>query len=211
MPRITKEKQKRKDELLAKGLKECGTCGRVLPVEQFNINKSAKDGLTCKCKQCYKQYYQENTEEIKQRNKQYQQEHKEAYRQYHKQYYRENKEELKQYQQQYDKQHYQTPQGQVVKFNHTTKRRQNEEEQGTGINKEQWLEMMNFFDWKCAYSGVSLSKNNRSIDHIIPLSKGGEHEIWNMAPMLANYNFSKQAKNMMVWYEWKIWPMIRWN
>ena len=60
--------------------------------------------------------------------------------------------------------------------------------------------MMNFFDWKCAYSGVSLSKNNRSIDHIIPLSKGGEHEIWNMAPMLTNYNFSKQAKNMMAWY-----------
>ena len=60
--------------------------------------------------------------------------------------------------------------------------------------------MMEFFDWKCAYSGVVLSKNNRSVDHITSLNKGGEHEIWNCVPMLINYNSSKQNKDMFEWY-----------
>ena len=61
--------------------------------------------------------------------------------------------------------------------------------------------MMNFFNWKCAYSGVSLNKNNRSIDHIIPLDKGGENEIWNCVPMLNSYNSSKHDKDIIEWYE----------
>ena len=38
-------------------------------------------------------------------------------------------------------------------FNQNNKRRLREESQGNGITKEQWLEMMEFFQWTCAYSG----------------------------------------------------------
>lgn len=61
--------------------------------------------------------------------------------------------------------------------------------------------MMDYFDWKCAYSNVDLTKENRSIDHIKPISLGGEHEIWNVAPMLKNYNYQKQDKKMLQWYK----------
>ena len=59
---------------------------------------------------------------------------------------------------------------------------------------------MEFFDWRCAYSGIPLDKNNRSIDHIMSLNKDGENEIWNCVPMLHNYNCSKNNKNMEDWY-----------
>ena len=85
-------------------------------------------------------------------------------------------------------------------FNYTVKKRKIKENQGSGITKDQWLEMMEFFDWKCAYSGISLSKDNRTIDHIFPLSKGGEHEVWNCVPMYANYNYSKYTNDMLEWY-----------
>ena len=201
MGRITKEEQKRRDELLAKGLKVCSKCGRELPVEQFSKNKITKDGLTSQCKKCMKQYYQENKEDRLQYQQQYDQENKEKIQQYRKQYqpqyYRENKEERQQYLQQYD----QTPQGQIVQFNYSTKRRQREEKQGAGITKEQWLEMMQFFDFKCAYSDKSLgAKKNRSIDHIIPLVKDGQNEIWNLVPMDKSLNKSKQDKDIMEWY-----------
>ena len=197
MAGLTKEEQKRRAELLAKGLKVCFKCGRELPVEQFSKDKTTKDGLNRKCKECRKQYnqqhYQEHKEEILQYVKQYDEEHKEE----RQQYYEEHKQERQQYQQQYN----QTPEGQVIKFNSNAKRRKREELQGAGINKEQWLEMMQFFDWKCAYSGVLVNtKNNRSIDHIIPIVKGGEHEVWNCVPMYANYNFSKKEKDIMEWY-----------
>ena len=62
--------------------------------------------------------------------------------------------------------------------------------------------MMDFFEWRCAYSGkyIGGNSNKRTIDHIIPLSLGGEHEIWNCVPMYANYNYSKYNKNMEDWY-----------
>ena len=216
MARLTKEEQKRREELLAKGLKVCNKCGRELPVEQFSKCERNKDGLQNKCKECNRQYHEEHKEEKQQYQRQYNQENKEKIQQYR----QEHKEEIQQYQQQYDKQYYQehkqenkekrqqyykqykqTPQGQVAYFNAYAKRRKHEEAQGNGITKEQWLEMMQFFDFKCAYSGVLVNtKNNRSIDHIIPLAKGGEHEVWNCVPMDKSLNTSKRDKDMLEWY-----------
>lgn len=209
---LTKEERKRRAELLAKGLKVCSKCGRVLPVEQFSKDKNRKDGLYGRCKECGKQYNQENKEKKQQYNKQYYQENREQRLQHQNQYYQENSEKRQQYDKQYYREHklekqqhqqqyHQTPQGQIVRFNGYARRRKREGEQGAGINKEQWLEMMQFFDWKCAYSGISISiKNNRSIDHIIPLVKGGEHEVWNCVPMDKSLNKSKNDKDIMEWY-----------
>ena len=86
-------------------------------------------------------------------------------------------------------------------FNANAKRRELEEKQGRGINKEQWQEMMCYFNWECAYSGISLNINNRTIDHIISLNKNGEHEIWNCVPMYSNYNYSKHNYDMLTWYK----------
>lgn len=89
-------------------------------------------------------------------------------------------------------------------FNYNQKRRLKEENQGDGISKDQWLEMMKFFDWKCAYSGEYIggdsNKDIRSIDHITPISLNGEHEIWNCVPMHVFYNKSKHNNNMLDWY-----------
>lgn len=60
---------------------------------------------------------------------------------------------------------------------------------------------MTFFNFKCAYSGTQLNKDNRSIDHIVPLNLGGAHEIWNVVPMYISYNISKLDRNMLQWYK----------
>ena len=108
---------------------------------------------------------------------------KDCRKSYKEQYYKENPEKI---------------------FNQNNKRRQLENNQGNGITKEQWYEMMNFFEWRCAYSGeyIGGKKNddNRTIDHIFPISLGGEHEIWNCVPMLKLYNKSKYNNNMIEWY-----------
>ena len=60
---------------------------------------------------------------------------------------------------------------------------------------------MQYFDWKCAYSGETLTKKTRSIDHIVPLNKKGQNEIWNLVPMCKSYNSSKRDKDMLEWYQ----------
>ena len=214
-------------------IKICSKCGELLVAYNgnFNKNKTSKGGLNSKCKKCvseqskkrYKenreekldkckeyrdshkkeikeymiQYNQDNKKKIKERNKKYVEEHKEERKEYHKDYYERNKENIKEKQREY---HKNNPE---IAFNKRNRRRMNQENQGNGITKEQWMEMMNFFDWKCAYSGKYLgNKDNsdRTIDHIVPLDKDGEHEIWNCVPMHRNYNSSKQANDMFEWY-----------
>lgn len=57
-------------------MKQCGKCNRYLKFDNFYKNKNNKDGLQSICKECFKQYYQNNYERI--RNKQ--NEYKKQYR-----------------------------------------------------------------------------------------------------------------------------------
>ena len=120
-------------------------------------------------------------------------------KEYNKEWRKNNKEKIKEIK----KQWYEKNPEKI--FNYHQKRRLKEENQGNGITKNQWVEMMEFFDWKCAYSGKYIGgKENRcirSIDHIVPLNKNGEHEIWNCIPMCRNYNTSKYTSDMLEWYQ----------
>ena len=203
-------------------IKICAKCKRILVANKINFGKQkrGKYGLTSKCKKCCKQYYennkthfeeyrQEHKEKYKIYNKQYREEHKEEIKENKKQYYIDNKDEIVEYKKQYyednkreilEKHKKYKKNNPHIVFNGCIKRRQLKEEQGNGITKEQWIERMEFFEWKCSYSGIRLNKNNRSIDHIIPLDKNGENEIWNLVPMYMPYNSSKNNKDMIDWY-----------
>ena len=164
-----------------------------------------------KIKEYNKQYHENNKEEIKIRHKRYRDNNKEKRNEYSKQWYKKNKEHCKEYSEQYhkeNKRHIKEKKKQWRKnnpekcFNYTNKRRLLEENQGRGITKEQWYEMMEFFEWRCAYSGkyIGGDTTDRTIDYIVALNNNGEHEIWNLVPMYANYNCSKQDKNWIDWY-----------
>lgn len=142
-----------------------------------------------------KLYREEHKDEISKKQKEYQEKNKEKIKKQRKEYYENNKEKLQKISKEYRENN-----PHIVLNNHI-KRRCLEENQGKGITKEQWLEMMNFFDWKCAYSGVQLNRENRSIDHIIPLTSNGEHEVWNCVPMYMPYNSNKNTLEMLNWYK----------
>ena len=88
--------------------------------------------------------------------------------------------------------------------------------------------MMEFFQWTCAYSGEYLGGDNkrRTLDHIVALDNGGEHEIWNCVPMSKSYNSKKHTSDMLEWYlqqeyfdidrltkiyEWRIYAYWKWK
>lgn len=207
-------------------VKYCSICSRLLIAHTFNFHKKreGKYGFKSICKECVKkeskQYYKENKEKERERGKEYYQNNKNNVLKRCKEYRNKNKEKIKKYRngnkeekKEYDKQYYednkikrkeqqkQWKENNPNKiFNKNNKRRLREQNQGDGITKEQWYEMMQYFDWECAYSGIRLHKENRTIDHIFSLKQGGEHEIWNLVPMYINYNSSKGIENMEDWY-----------
>lgn len=188
------DNRKRSKEECPDGYKKCTKCGRMLPAntDNFYRDRSVKCGLVSQCKECASAHDKIYHKQHKQ--------HKQKRAEYNKKYYEETKEE----QREKKKKYYQTSQGQVALFNNNNRRRKREEQQGKGITPDQWLEMMKFFDWKCAYSGEYIgNKENqsiRSIDHIVPLAKGGVNEIWNCVPMYRPYNTSKHDKDIKEWY-----------
>ena len=182
--------------------KKCTKCGKWLAVstENYYRLKHGRYGLKAECKECqskyHKQYHKNNKNKITKYSKQWYEANRDEYLERCKQYYQANRYKYLDYHKQYR----QSPQGQVVAFNKNQRRRTKEEQQGTGITKDQWLEMMQYFDWKCAYSGKRLTDKTRSVDHIIPLNSGGDNMIWNCVPMTRSLNSSKQDKDMLEWY-----------
>lgn len=178
--------------------KRCTICGerKVASTYNFYRHKGGKYGLHSQCKECrrkrLKKWYKGNRNKKLEYDKQWQQANRNRKAENNKRYYEANPEYFKQY--------YQSPQGQAARFNANNKRRHKKEAQGTGVTPDQWLEMMQYFDFRCAYTGERLTDKTRSGDHVVPLDAGGDDMVWNMVPMLRNLNSSKNSKDMLEWY-----------
>lgn len=161
--------------------KICFECKKILPIIAYHKDKGKKFDVHHKCKKCrhnnYKNKCAKNNIKSKPRCEEC--------------IGKSVKEKRRIYQARWRERH---PEN---RFNEKQKRRMRENR--GEITNEQWLEMMIFFDWKCAYSGECLGKE-RTVDHIIPLSKGERNEIYNCVPMKYIYNCNKYNKSMIEWY-----------
>ena len=63
---------------------------------------------------------------------------------------------------------------------------------GTGVTSKQWDEILRKYNFRCAYCGV---QGNMTMDHVIPVSKGGEHSSSNVVPACAECNSRKGTKH----------------
>ncbi len=77
--------------------KRCSKCGGVKEINEFSKNKYTKDGLRVQCKDCVKEYYEENKEKIIKRTKEYQENNKEQIAKRAKEYRENNKEKRNRY------------------------------------------------------------------------------------------------------------------
>ena len=207
-------------------MKKCTKCGEILHISRYHKDKNCKYKVRNICKECQKKigksYYNKNKKEILDKCKVYREEHKEEKRKQNK-VYRENH---KEYYKEYNKTYYKNNKDKIMERHDKWEK----ENQGNGITQEQWYEMMEFFNWTCAYSGEYLGGDNkdrkRTIDHIVPISKNGEHEVWNCVPMIKSYNSKKHDNDMLEWYleqeyfdidrltkiyEWRIYAYWKWK
>ena len=200
--RIKAERKSKKRDIPK--YKVCSSCGDILLNTTDNFRKVTKS-YSSKCKKCEckasKQWYDSHKEQRAEHDKIYYQEHKERKQETSKIWYQNNREKRLEYWQEYRKSERGKRAIAAKRFNDHNRRRLLKQNQGKGITAEQYKEVMSFFDWKCAYSGEKLKKDTRTLDHIISLKQGGDHEIWNLVPMTRSLNSSKQEKDMLEWYK----------
>lgn len=207
--------------------KTCPKCGQVLPAttEYFNKQKDKKDGLRVICKECsktsYKDRYAKHKEEVLKKNKKYYEENKYEKLKSVAEYRKENKEKIKLYMSKhYDenkeetlnkaKAYYKKEKININKRNAQWKKENKEKvcvlyhkrkakfhNLMATLNIEQWDNIKNHFNNKCAYCGKELDLTQ---DHFIPLSADGEYTSSNIIPACQSCNSSKHNKDFFEWY-----------
>jgi hypothetical protein len=62
---------------------------------------------------------------------------------------------------------------------------------GPVVTGRQIAELLKRQQYRCAYTGDDLTPDTASLDHVVPLQRGGEHAIANMAVVRHDVNMAK--------------------
>lgn len=156
--------------------KRCPRCGETKTITEFGKDNRNKDGLNLYCRSCKKKYNDEQREYRKLYYKlhpkhEYDREYSKKYRKEHPDYCRKN----------------------------NINRRAKVNESDGNISNTDLNKCLLFFNYECAYSGVPLT-GGYHLDHIIPISKNGSSDIYNIVPCLPTINLQKSIKDFEEWY-----------
>ena len=204
--------------------KLCKCCNTTKEINQFNKNKSKKDGLSSECKECIKiykkeyrlknaekikagrkKYYEANKEKVLRDNSKWKQENREHHNKTSRDYHHNNRNtiliRLKKYYQDNKEERNRkqllwnkTPLGKISKRNTHYKRKM------AILNGVSTVEIVEYTKniFNCYWCGCKLDKkikNGFHLDHYIPLSKGGEHTLTNLVVSCPTCNLQKNAKD----------------
>jgi 5-methylcytosine-specific restriction endonuclease McrA len=158
-----------------------------------------------KHKEQAKQWYQENFEKVKEQKKQYNKKNAKQIYEYSKQYRQKwlpkNAERVREYQKQYSKQYIKTEKGKEASYRSRLKRRSYKHH--VTFTPHQRKPILDRDNWQCQSCGIKVHDRNTGdwntpdkahIDHIIPISKGGNSEPSNLQTLCRTCNLSKHDK-----------------
>ena len=89
--------------------------------------------------------------------------------------------------------YFKTPEGKANRARYGAKRRSSIELVPCTLTSDEWKWIKTKYKNKCAYCG---EKKKLTMDHIIPISKGGHHTIGNIVPACQSCNAQKGTKLM---------------
>lgn len=164
--------------------KRCYRCKEEKPLSEFGRDKHRKDGLNGCCKACKKLYNAEQKDYLKQYMKTYREHYtvpqitRERNREYSHNYRCEHPENMRKNQAQY---------------------RARQAGCSGVLTESEICACLDYFDYKCAYSGRDLP-HDYHLDHVVPLSKGGENTIHNIVPCCPEINLNKHNHDFEEWY-----------
>jgi len=172
-------------------VKTCNKCKQTKPLSDFHKDKKGKFGVARRCKDCVneysKQYRSSRREEMKQRSADWRARNPDKVLKHRREYYQKNSPRMKEYVKQYLKDH---PE---VKARVRVLRRLQKQAKRFVVTAKDMRRLLSQPCYQCG-SMVQLS-----IDHVIPLSRGGSHGIGNLATLCRKCNSSKGSKLLIEW------------
>lgn len=90
-----------------------------------------------------------------------------------------------------------TESGRNSSENWVHRRRAHKEAVVSTLTADQWAAIKDYFGGCCAYCGKQAKR--MSMEHVIPISQGGEHSESNVVPACLSCNCSKGSKSILIW------------
>jgi 5-methylcytosine-specific restriction endonuclease McrA len=169
------------------GNKFCTKCNLSLDLKLFSPNKQYRDGFSYWCKPCSNQYRRNSLckkrKTSPEQNKKNYTKHKEKRLLAFQEYYQKNKNEIREKQKKYR----QTNKNYIYLRN----RKRRNLLSGSNIAPQEIKDLIKNSNSRCHYCN---SSQEIQIDHYIPLSKGGSHNINNLVVACKECNLAKKDK-----------------
>lgn len=198
-------------------MKRCTKCGEEKASEEFYRDRSKKDGLMTKCKACHRVYQEEHREErrayhqrryrknrdtSRRQHKAHYAANRKRYAAQHREYYRTHRKQIKVAQDKYRRTRRGRETVRVLREQHRARQLGIEGE----LTRGQW-EILRLAFRQCPYCGRKFGRGRRrrTLDHVIPVSRGGTHELENILPACSWCNTSKKDRMLGEW----IPPLLR--
>lgn len=165
--------------------KICTNCKIEKPISLFSKHKYSKDGFRSYCKLCgniYSKFYYENNKKVR----------IEYQKLYNKNAPENIKERKRQYNKEYSKQYRQTEKGKLSKIKSETKRKRLTKENINDLTIVEKNVVLFLQNYKCISCEEYFDKVNPTLDHIVPIIKGGGLTKDNIQMLCLSCNSSKQ-------------------
>lgn len=178
-------------------LQRCSVCSENKILDEFHKNKNRKNGVSVTCKPCAKarsrKWEIDNPEKVNQNSRNL----------YHKdiEYARENRRKRVR------KWYAANPEkaraaSRSWAIRHPESKRNSEHKRksakiGNGVFEVSKKEISRIINSSCIACSTT---NNITVDHIVPLSRGGRHSIGNLQPLCFTCNASKNNRTMTEWF-----------
>jgi len=199
----------------------CSKCKIEKPPEEFTKNRTCKSGYGCECKQCVreraKERYAKNPEKYRKRNQHWIIQNKDKQLEMQRQWREKNKEHIKNYDKEYRKDNEEVhakarerlrvwvrnnpERHRINKANSSRKRRAVKQNRESNLTASQINALIKNSNNICFWCDREIPKGKMHLDHITPLSKGGDDTINNLVVSCASCNLRKSDKSPEVWLD----------
>lgn len=180
-------------------MKKCCDCKKDRDILLFSKNINNIDNLSSQCKVCKKEYYKQNKIRINELRKISRDKNPEKYKQQSNSNHSKHRDErlLKQKLYYLNNIEYFKIKNKVYRENNRDSillrnRKRRNSLKFSIITQCQINNLLNIHNNKCLYCAIDVKRGiNLHLDHKIPLSRGGDHAIYNLAPACKSCNLQK--------------------
>lgn len=191
-------------------VKTCTLCGHEKELDMFYTDSRGKFGKTARCKKCScmksmesrrnnpeaarkadKRYRDKNKDRRSAQNKEWMKNNRLHRISYKKKYRQDNAEYISAYMKDWYKRN-------PHKYSELSNRRRAREAcvDTRRVSNSEWDKIVKRYNCSCFYCGA---KQEVTMDHVVPISRGGRHAIGNLIPACMTCNSSKWNKTIMEW------------